>query len=168
MHDAELIGFVPVGSHADLEGLLAEYRLGERDVRDRIRVLVRDFSAEGGPVLDPQVWVHESLLRSHGEFPCAGDEQALGFCRDIADIMVRSFGISRAEAIARINRQWSDPGPSGRPPRVWIVGLDIAYHETRVTWASDIYYGKGSSWWLPGADPEPLPPPGDTRPRHDH
>ena len=32
----------------------------------------------------------ESLLRSHGEFPCAGDREALAFCRAVAAEMVRA------------------------------------------------------------------------------
>ena len=105
------------------------------------------------------VSVHESLLRSHGEFPCAGDNAALAFCEEIAEEMVRAFGIAHAEAVARINRQWSKPGPSGRVPRIWIVGLDLAYHQTPDDWAGDIYYGKGSRWSHPDTHPRPLPPP---------
>jgi hypothetical protein len=84
------------------------------------------------------------LVSSHGEFPCAGDRKALAFCRGIAEEMVRAFGIPRAEAVARINRQWSEPDAPGRVPRVWIVGLDLVYHETEAFWAADIYYGHGS------------------------
>jgi hypothetical protein len=61
--------------------------------------------------------------------------------------------------VARINRAWSEPGDSGRNPRIWIVGLDLVYHETADYWAANIYYGKDSFWWLPDADPQPLPPP---------
>jgi hypothetical protein len=50
--------------------------------------------------------------------------------------MMRAFGISHAEAVARVNRQWSRPGPSGRVPRIWIVGLDLAYHQTPDDWAA--------------------------------
>ena len=53
--------------------------------------------------------VHESLLRSHGEFPCAGDDEALAFCEEIAEEMMRALGVSHAEAVARVNRQWSEP-----------------------------------------------------------
>jgi hypothetical protein len=81
------------------------------------------------------------------------------FCREIAEEMVRTFGISHAEAVARVNRQWSEPGPSGRFPRTWIVGLNLAYHQTPDDWAGDIYYGKDSHWWRPESDPRPLPPP---------
>jgi hypothetical protein len=103
--------------------------------------------------------VHESLLRSHGEFPCAGDNEALAFCREIAEEMMRAYGVPRAEAVARINRAWSEPGPSGRVPRIWIIGMDLVYHETADEWAGDIYYGPDSQWWRPDAHPRPLPPP---------
>ncbi|HUY47339.1 MAG TPA: hypothetical protein VMV92_16675 [Streptosporangiaceae bacterium] len=85
--------------------------------------------------------MHESLLRSHGEFPCAGDREALGFCRQIAVQMADRFGITPEEAAARINRHWSEPGDGGSAPRVWIVGMDITYHETAEFWAHSIYYG---------------------------
>jgi hypothetical protein len=112
-----------------------------------------------GGTPEEEYLVHESLLRSHGEFPCAGDMKALAFCREMAGEMVRAFGISHAEAVARVNRQWSEPGPSGRVPRVWIVGLDLAYHQEPDDWAGDIYYGKDSRWWHPEAHPRPLLPP---------
>jgi hypothetical protein len=73
--------------------------------------------------------------------------------------MVRAFGISHVEAVARVNRQWSQPDLSGRVPRIWIVGLDLVYHQTPEEWAGDIYYGNDSSWWQPEAHPRPLPPP---------
>lgn len=73
--------------------------------------------------------------------------------------MELAYDIPRAEAVARINRQWSEPPGPGRVPRIWIVGLDLVYHETPDHWAADIYYGHGSFWWLPDAGPQPLPPP---------
>src|SRR5215211_1487128 len=87
-------------------------------------------------------WYTSPFFVSHGEFLCAGDNEALVFCREIAEEMVRAFGISPTEAVARVNRQWSEPGPSGRFPRTWIVGLNLAYHQTPDDWAGDIYYGK--------------------------
>jgi hypothetical protein len=71
----------------------------------------------------------------------------LAFCQEIAEEMVRAFGIAHAEAVARINRQWSKPGPSGRVPRIWILGVDLAYHQMPDDWAGDIYFGEGSRWW---------------------
>ena len=66
---------------------------------------------------------------------------------------------SPTEAVARVYRQWSEPGPSGRVPRTWIVGLNLADHQSPDDWAGDIYYGKDSHWWRPESDPRPLPPP---------
>ncbi|GFJ95636.1 hypothetical protein [Phytohabitans rumicis] len=112
-----------------------------------------------GEVPQQEYLVHESVLRSHGPFPCAGDNEALAFCEQIVDTMVRGYGISRSEAVARVNRQWSQAAPPGRVPRIWIVGLDIAYHEAADYWAGAIYYGPDSHWWDPDADLQPQPPP---------
>jgi len=73
--------------------------------------------------------------------------------------MVVLFGIGRQEAVARVNRHWSVPGKSGRTPRAWIVGLDIAHHETAEYWAHDTYYGPNSRWWAPESELTPLPRP---------
>lgn len=147
-----------VGPREYLDRFLAEYRLREEELRDRIRVRTPPRWTSGQ--VPPQEYlVHESVLRSHGQFPCAGDNEALAFCEEIVDAMVRGYGISHSEAAARVNRQWSQAGPPGRVPRVWIVGLDIAYHEEADYWAAAIYYGPDSRWWDPDADLQPLPPP---------
>jgi hypothetical protein len=146
------------GPRRYLDRFLAEYGPTEEHVRDRIKVDTHEpWVSSAAP--EEEYVVHESLLRSHGEFLCAGDNEALVFCREIAEEMVRAFGISPTEAVARVNRQWSEPGPSGRFPRTWIVGLNLAYHQTPDDWAGDIYYGKDSHWWRPESDPRPLPPP---------
>ena len=147
-----------VGPRRYLDRLLAEYGLSEAHVRDRIKVRT-DGPQVPSEAAEQTYLVHVSLLRSHGEFPCAGDHEALAFCRGIAEQMVRAYGIARAEAVARVNRHWSQPDASGRIPRIWILGLDLAYHETEDYWAADIYYGHDSLWWLPNARPLPLPPP---------
>ena len=149
--------FIPVGPEEFLWKFLDEYGLR----RDALGELVTSREVPGPPGGDVQIeWlVHRSLLRSHGEFPCAGDTDALEFCREIASLMQNMFGISDVEAVARINRQWSDPLPDGKSPRIWIVGLDLVYHEEAEHWASDIYFGHDSHWWLPDAHPTPLPPP---------
>lgn len=150
--------YEPVGPRTYLDRFLAEYRLSENHVRDRIKVRAERPWAAGGVAKETYL-VHESLMRSHGRFACAGDNQALAFCEKIADKMAGAYNIPRAEAVARINRQWSEPAAAGRVPRIWIVGLDLLYHETPDYWAADIYYGHDSFWWLPDADPQPLPPP---------
>jgi hypothetical protein len=132
-------GYEPVGPKEYLDRFLDEYGLRADDPGDR--VTVRTPPGIGGRPGEPEYLVQESLLRSHGEFPCAGDVEALAFCREIADEMAAAFGIGRDEAVARVNRHWSEPGADGRVPRCWVVGLDIAYHETPEYWASRIYDG---------------------------
>jgi hypothetical protein len=147
-----------VGPREYLDRLLAEYHLREEELGDRIRVRTPPQWMSG--MVAPQEYlVHESVLRSQGPFPCAGDNEALAFCEEIADAMVCGYGISHSEAVARINRQWSQAGSSDRVPRVWIVGLDLVYHEDVHYWAGTIYYGPDSHWWNPDADLQPLPPP---------
>ena len=128
-------GYETVGPKEYLQALLDEYGLTEADVAD----LVTTRTPPG--TSDVEYQIHESVLRSHGEFACAGDDAALRFCREIAEAMMTAYGISREEATARINRAWSEPDDSGRTPRVWIVGLDIVYHESAEHWAADIYGG---------------------------
>jgi hypothetical protein len=150
-------GLVRVGYKDDLIRFLAEYGLAEEDVQSL--VASRTPPGPGGLPGQPEYLVHESVLRSHGEFPCAGDRKALSFCRQISAKMAALFGIAPEEAAARVNRCWSQPGEDGHAPRVWIVGRDIVYHETAEFWARNIYYGHDSRWWLPDSAPTPLPPP---------
>lgn len=149
--------YVLVGPRAYLDRFLNECHLTSDDVRGK--VIVRPTVGVGGARGEDHYLIHESLLHSCGEFPCAGDAEALEFCREIVEEMVAGLGVPRAEAVARVNRQWSDPAPGDRAPRTWIVGLDIVYHETAEFWARDIYYGHDSLWWNSGATPDPLPPP---------
>ena len=132
--------YVHVGLKRDLDRLLDEYGLSPADVADLVRSKVHRF----GPNWTEEQWsVHQSILRSHGEFPCAGDQEALEFCREIVQTMTRRFGISADEAVALVNAQWSVPhAPGGPVPRVWLVGLDIAYHWEVDTWA-EVCYGIG-------------------------
>jgi hypothetical protein len=155
--DRTVSDYVRLGPRKSLDRFLAEYALTAADVHGDI--VVRVPPGAGGSPGEAEYLVHESLLRSHGEFPCAGDAEALGFCREIAEDMVTTFGITQQEAVARINRQWSDPATDGHTPRIWIVGLDIVYHELPEYWAKTIYYGNDFYWWAPGATPTPLPPP---------
>jgi hypothetical protein len=134
----EAAEYVPIGPKPYLDRIRLEYRLTREDLRNKVRSRKESFWI-GGKAFEREYLVHESLLRSHGEFPCAGDAQAVGFCREIAGAMVSSFGITYEDAVARVNRHWSDSEPASRTPRVWIVGLDLAYHETAEGWARDIY-----------------------------
>lgn len=148
---------VCVGRAEDLARFLAEYGLERGDVQGLIAE--RTPPGSGGKPGPPLYMVHRSLLESHGEFPCAGDAEALAFCWQVAAEMVDLFGISLQEAVARVNRHWSQAGADGRVPRVWIVGLDLVYHEEPDYWARTIYYGPNCFWWVPGQELVPLPPP---------
>jgi len=149
--------FVCVGRAEDLARFLAEYGLDRDDVQGL--VAERTPPGPGGKPGPPAYLVHRSLLRSHGEFPCAGDAEALAFCWQVADEMAALSGISLREAVARVNRHWSQAGADGRVPRVWIVGLDLVYHEEPDHWAHCIYYGPDCNWRGPGRQLIPLPPP---------
>ena len=88
-----------------------------------------------------------------GMFPFKTDQKSETFCASVAREMVGRFGISESEAIRRIGRFWSHL--SG------IVGdQDVVYHEDESYWASTIYYGAGSFWWITGDERErrQLPP----------
>jgi hypothetical protein len=137
------VEYVSVGPKPYLDRLLIEYGLTEAEVGDKIRSQTASFWIDG-EVFELEYLVHESVLRSLGEFSCAGDAEALSFCGEMADAMVSSFGVARDEAVAHINRRWSHSGPRGRSSRVWVVGLDIVYHETPEYWAAHHYTQDGS------------------------
>ncbi|HZD99721.1 MAG TPA: hypothetical protein VE132_16340 [Micromonosporaceae bacterium] len=152
--------FVLLGPRPYLERFLEEYGLVAADLEGKLRSRIAAGPYRiGSDVYAEEYLVHASLLRSHGEFACAGDVAAERFCRAIAAQMVRRFGISRHEAVARVDHQWSEPDSRGVVPRVWIVGLDIAYHDTAAQWASRIYFGDQPRWWDPEAGLEPIPAP---------
>ena len=121
--------YVPVGPRPCLDQLLREYRLSQADLRRRIQSRPASWGI-GDERFDREYLVHRSVLRSHGAFRCAGDAEAEAFCGQIADAMVTARGVTREEAIARINRQWST---------IWIVGCSLAYHRTAEGWAKHIY-----------------------------
>ncbi|MFC4036786.1 hypothetical protein ACFO3J_35920, partial [Streptomyces polygonati] len=147
--------YVCIGVERDLDHFLGEYGLTVSALQDKIATRVPvGVGGLPGPV---EYLVHESVLRSDEEFPCAGDAEALQFCRAVADQLSTEFGITPGEAAARIVRHWCEPGDDGRTPRTWIVGSDIAYHEDPGFWAKHIYYG--THWWPPGDTPAPLPSP---------
>jgi hypothetical protein len=106
---------VPMGSRDSYLRILTEYGLAEDEIRG-LSIMHPAMAAGGSP--DPREYlVHASLLRSHGEFPCAGDQQTRSFCEEIAHEMVTLFGIPFDQAVARVNRQWSAPAAAGRTPR---------------------------------------------------
>jgi hypothetical protein len=154
-HDPAAARYVCVGVERDLDRLLREYGLTASSLVDKIATHVPvGVGGLPGPV---EYLVHESILRSDDEFPCAGDIEAVQFCRAVAHQLSTEFGITPGEAVARIIRHWCEADDDGRTPRIWIVGADIVYHEDPDFWARHIYYG--THWWPPGETPTPLPPP---------
>ncbi|MEV0902937.1 hypothetical protein [Actinoplanes sp. NPDC049802] len=107
--DEDLADYVAVGAREDLDRLLAEYRLGAAEVGDRIRQR-QPARWASGYVPPPEFLVHVSVLRPHGPFGCAGDEEALAFCGAVVDAMVARYGLDRGAAVDRLNRHWSGTG----------------------------------------------------------
>jgi hypothetical protein len=153
---------VAIGPKGSCDRLVTEYAWSDADLDGKVIVKAPDWvAADGRQSTDPPTYyVHRSLLRPHPPFSCAGDEEAAEFCREIGTAMHLNFAITWDEAVARINRHWWTPNEAGGSvPRTWIAGLDIVFHEDADYWTKTIYYGKESFWWLPGAHPQPLPPP---------
>lgn len=74
------------------------------------------------------------------------NEKSSKFCEAIALEMVRLFGISKEEAIGRLNLHWKD--------QPLLDDEDVIYHETEVFWANQIYFEDSPRWWtIP--DPQP-------------
>lgn len=119
---------MPVGPRPYLDRLVREYRLSQADLRRRTRSRPASYHVGGEP-FDREYLVHPSVLRAHGEFRCAGDAEAEAFCHEVAGTMITALGVTREEAVARINRQWSS---------TWIVGLSLVYHKTPEQWAEHI------------------------------
>jgi hypothetical protein len=74
------------------------------------------------------------------KFEFSIDEQAQGFCEQIAVEMRRLFNVSLDEAVDRINAHWYGQEIIGED--------DIVYHEDETFWANQIYYDESYSWWL--------------------
>ena len=94
----------------------------------------------------------EPIMSTYTMPTCADTLELLDL---VADHMVDEFGISRAEAVARINEQWHGQDLSDED--------DIILHEDERFWAFTIYYGDVPDWtpeadrtsWLPKAPPAP-------------
>lgn len=71
-------------------------------------------------------------------------DESLELLEAIADEMVRQFGVSRAEAVARINEHWNTADLSGDD--------EIILHEDEYYWALWIYFGGQVADWRPDAD----------------
>jgi hypothetical protein len=85
------------------------------------------------------------------EFEFVTDAKSEAFCGEIVATMMELFGLSRAEAIGRINRDFT--------PVDFFGEEHIYYHETPDYWAQTIYYGRDSKWWLNPEGLRPLPYP---------
>ncbi|GAA2527105.1 hypothetical protein GCM10010423_21590 [Streptomyces levis] len=80
------------------------------------------------------------------EFVLPLDDQMLAYFREMADVLVEHIGLSRAEAVARINasygtRQWVD------------LDLQLMGHELPEYWAYAVYYAPDSRGRLPVGSP---------------
>ena len=64
--------------------------------------------------------------------------------------MIKLFGISRDEALGRINRHWK--GVSFEDQQ----DIDGLTNELPDYWARRIYYGPNAKWWLDDQDIKPL------------
>jgi hypothetical protein len=78
------------------------------------------------------------------EFVMHLDEGMAEYFRDIANEMVSRFGISRAEAVARINERYRDAEISACP--------DLMCHEFPEYWAYGLYYYPDDAGRLPSGD----------------
>ncbi|MFJ8188364.1 hypothetical protein ACIQ8D_01005 [Streptomyces sp. NPDC096094] len=80
------------------------------------------------------------------EFVLDLNEGMLEYFREMADVLVERCGISRPEAVARINRQYAnleiDPYP------------DLMCHEYPEFWALPAYYGQDDHGRAPTGDPD--------------
>jgi hypothetical protein len=92
--------------------LLDEYGLTEADIRNKIATRLGNSWIDGR-AYDTEYLVHESVLRSAAEFPCAADAEALEFCREIVEVMATAHGLIRDDAVAALNRYWPDPWRRG-------------------------------------------------------
>ncbi|MFD1147304.1 hypothetical protein [Saccharothrix hoggarensis] len=88
------------------------------------------------------------------EFLATGDDRIMELLTDTADAMAAEFGLSRAEAVARVNEYWST--------RQDLLDDGLPTHEEAEYWASFIYYAEGTPFWRKDADrsawrPRPAP-----------
>lgn len=79
------------------------------------------------------------------EFLTPLDEGMLAYFREMADVLVERCGISRAEAVARINDRYGGLRISPYP--------DLMCHEMPEYWALAVYYAPDAQDRLPTGDP---------------
>ncbi|WP_413757566.1 hypothetical protein [Streptomyces sp. MMBL 11-3] len=80
------------------------------------------------------------------EFILTLDEGMLEYFREMASEMTERFGISRAEAVARINDRYGEMQVSTYP--------DLMCHELPEFWAYGAYYCPDEKGHLPTGDPD--------------
>ncbi|MFF2844829.1 hypothetical protein ACFVT5_00665 [Streptomyces sp. NPDC058001] len=78
------------------------------------------------------------------EFLMRLDEGMLEYFRDIAQEMTERFGVSHAEAVARINERYGDTEIGPYP--------DVMGHEMPEFWAYGLYYRPDAQGRLPSGD----------------
>ncbi|MFF5520727.1 hypothetical protein [Streptomyces coeruleorubidus] len=76
------------------------------------------------------------------------DEGMLDYFRDMANEMVSRFGISRSEAVARINERYQSAEISPYP--------DLMCHELPEYWAYGLYYYPDEAGRLPTGDDDSI------------
>lgn len=79
------------------------------------------------------------------EFLITLDEEMLEYFRDMADVLVERCGISRAEAVARLNERYA--GKEMSPLEQGLMG-----HEFPEFWAYGVYYYPDDKGRLPVGD----------------
>ncbi|MFE2826310.1 hypothetical protein [Streptomyces sp. NPDC059271] len=103
-----------------------------------------------GVIEDFMVWqtaaVFENAPRTE-EFLIDLDAEWLAYFREMADVLVTRFGVSRAEAVARVNER--HVGEDLAP-----MGEDLLGHELPEFWAHHLYFEPDSLGMLPSGAPE--------------
>ncbi|MET7700980.1 hypothetical protein [Streptomyces sp. NPDC005485] len=100
-------------------------------------------------ITDFLAWQHAAVYENAprtGEFLLRLDEEWLDYFREIADVLVERFGISRAEAVARINEAYA-------AEELQPMGQDLLGHELPEFWAHRLYFRPDARGLFPSGDP---------------
>jgi hypothetical protein len=147
---------IGLARHLHTDGLLAE--IFGRD----LPVVVFDMDSPGWEIeatraanppesiVDFMAWqqgaVYESATRTE-EFLIRLDAEWLDYFRAMADVLVARFGISPAEAVARINESYATA-------EIKPMGEDLLGHELPEFWAYHLYFEPDPRGLLPSGSPE--------------
>jgi hypothetical protein len=82
-----------------------------------------------------------------GKYKFETDDEGERLCYQIYMAMMSLFGISKEEAIARINQEWESKS---------LTKTSAIYHIVPEEWAKNIYWGHDSYWWIEGEKRENL------------